>query len=349
MIGAAAVWSLVYGVIAILWTVTGRGYPLGENDPHASSSLLGAVPADVGAPLFAAVALAGAGIGALMLRMTVVSRVGRVMIIGFGMASAIGWMVIVPDSRALALVGYLPMVVVQAPFDAELRGEFVDTINGVYANHVAVLVGGFLWLAATVIFARRTAGRCENCGRGRRHAAWTAPGAALRWGRIAVAVAVAVPALYALTRWTWIAGFPLGIDDETHAEGMADGTLWAGAWLGSFALVGSILTLGLVQRWGEVFPRWIPGLRGRRVPVMLAVIPASLVSALSVSAGLSMNKAGFADGMLRLTLDSWAVAGPAMLWPVWGVALAAATYAYYLRRRDTCGVCGRGALTGQLP
>jgi hypothetical protein len=25
--------------------------------------------------------------------------------------------------------------------------------------------------------------------------------------------------------------------------------------------------VGLVSTWGEVFPRWIPGLRGRRVPV----------------------------------------------------------------------------------
>jgi hypothetical protein len=34
------------------------------------------------------------------------------------------------------------------------------------------------------------------------------------------------------------------------------------------------LTIGLVSEWGEVVPRWIPGLGGRRVPILAAVIPA---------------------------------------------------------------------------
>jgi len=34
--------------------------------------------------------------------------------------------------------------------------------------------------------------------------------------------------------------------------------------------------------------------------------------------------------------------GPTLLFPVWGVALAVATLAYYYRRRDPCSVCGRG-------
>ncbi|MFE6777943.1 hypothetical protein [Streptomyces sp. NPDC057702] len=34
--------------------------------------------------------------------------------------------------------------------------------------------------------------------------------------------------------------------------------------------------IGLVARWGEVFPHWVPGLRGRRVPTRVAVIPAAL-------------------------------------------------------------------------
>ena len=47
-----------------------------------------------------------------------------------------------------------------------------------------------------------------------------------------------------------------------------------------------LLTLGLVQRWGEVFPRWIPFLAGKRVPPALAIVPASLVSILVTTAGL---------------------------------------------------------------
>jgi hypothetical protein len=44
--------------------------------------------------------------------------------------------------------------------------------------------------------------------------------------------------------------------------------------------VGAALTLGLVQRWGEVFPGWMFGLARRRIPIALVVIPASIVSVL---------------------------------------------------------------------
>ncbi|RII11750.1 hypothetical protein DSC45_27960 [Streptomyces sp. YIM 130001] len=36
---------------------------------------------------------------------------------------------------------------------------------------------------------------------------------------------------------------------------------------------------GLIARWGEVFPRWIPLLGGRPVPVLAAVIPAAVGAA----------------------------------------------------------------------
>ncbi|PSL01325.1 hypothetical protein CLV30_11455 [Haloactinopolyspora alba] len=48
-------------------------------------------------------------------------------------------------------------------------------------------------------------------------------------------------------RWIWVAGVPMGIPEGVHADGLADGSLWAGAWLGSFALVGSVLTVGLLR------------------------------------------------------------------------------------------------------
>ncbi|MFF5449232.1 hypothetical protein [Streptomyces sp. NPDC012888] len=38
----------------------------------------------------------------------------------------------------------------------------------------------------------------------------------------------------------------------------------------------AFLTLGLVRPWGEVLPRWIPVLGGRRVHPMAAVVPAGL-------------------------------------------------------------------------
>jgi hypothetical protein len=334
---AATLWAAAYGLTALGWTLTGSGFPPAA-DPEPQLSLLGGIPADVGAPLFAAVALAAAGTGAVMARYrpgTTVPRWWRRFAVGFGAAVALVLLVVVPDARILAIVGYLPMIVARAPFDAGIRGDVADAFGLEHLHQALGLGGGFLWAAAVVVYARQTVGSCVRCGRPDR-SAWVAT--VRRWGRAAVYVAAAIPALYALTRWIWVAGIPLGIDADVHAQGMADGSLWSGAWLASFALVGTVLTLGLVQRWGEVFPRWVPVLRGRPVPVALAVVPATVMAALATSGGLGLIKAGIVDGMFDA--DEWAAVGPALLWPLWGVALAWGTLAYWLRRRGRCADCG---------
>jgi hypothetical protein len=99
--------------------------------------------------------------------------------------------------------------------------------------------------------------------------------------------------------------------------------------LGLAALGGAVLTLGLISRWGEVFPAWLPGLpglRGRTVPVLAAVVPATLVAVVLCASAISMIMMSTRDGA------GWLVAAiPA---PVWGPALGLATYAYYRRRTD---------------
>jgi hypothetical protein len=119
--------------------------------------------------------------------------------------------------------------------------------------------------------------------------------------------------------------------------------------------MGALLTWGLIRPWGEVFPRWFPFIGGRRVPPALAIVPASIVAVLVTGAGLMYirlvlsGRLGITE-VLDLDLgENWATIAPELLWPLWGVALGAATYAYYLRRRGTCGRCGRGrALEPQL-
>ena len=110
--------------------------------------------------------------------------------------------------------------------------------------------------------------------------------------------------------------------------------------------------LGLVQRWGEVFPRWMIGLAGRRVPIALVVIPALLVSVLllvggiGIWSGLGQMKANLAAMNADATEVIGAILfelGPTLLFPLWGVALVVATLGYYYRRRGPCDVCGRGA------
>ncbi|MFH8773175.1 hypothetical protein [Streptomyces sp. NPDC017958] len=47
-------------------------------------------------------------------------------------------------------------------------------------------------------------------------------------------------------------------------------------FLSLFSEAVAFTAFGLIARWGEVFPRWVPYLRGRRVPVSAAVVPAAL-------------------------------------------------------------------------
>jgi hypothetical protein len=110
--------------------------------------------------------------------------------------------------------------------------------------------------------------------------------------------------------------------------------------------------LGLVQHWGEVFPRWMIGLAGRQVPIALAVVPASLVSVLLIVGGIAIWSgltqmvaalaAGGAEGIGLIGAIIFQI-GPTLLFPVWGIALPVATLGYYYRRRGACRVCGRGA------
>ncbi len=121
--------------------------------------------------------------------------------------------------------------------------------------------------------------------------------------------------------------------------------MWtSGLFLANFGLVGAALMLGLVQRWGEVFPRWMIGLAGRRVPIALAVVPASIVSVLLLVGGISIwsGYAQMADNAVASGQDVGIVVGPTLLFPAWGAALAVATLGYYYRRRGPCGKCGRG-------
>jgi hypothetical protein len=225
-------------------------------------------------------------------------------------------------------------------------------------HQLLCLAGGFLWLMATVSYARLSGDACLYCGRTGGPQGWTSPDRAARWGRIAVYVAMVAPVFYVLTRYVWALGFPLGMGEEQFRSGQEVGKWIGGAlFLGNFVLLGIFLMLGLVQRWGEVFPRWMIGLAGRRVPLALAVVPASLASVLLIVGGLGIwavlgqmtanAAAAGAEGM-GLVGEIVFQLGPTLLFPVWGVALAVATLGYYYRRRGPCSVCGRGAARASL-
>ncbi|MEU7608816.1 hypothetical protein [Micromonospora sp. NPDC049204] len=333
----AAGWLGLWGVLALISVLTGAGYPLGANEPRGGDdNLLHLVPVELATSLFAGVLLTAAVVALAMTR-----SAGRppgplrALLLGYGWVVAVLLALVVPDTRVLTILGYLPILIVGAPFGWP-PVDYSDVFTWALFVRFAAMVGGLLLAGAVLTWQRRTAAACVGCGRGDTGRGWTAPAAAARWGRWATGIAVVIPLTYAVTRFAWAVGIPLGITREFLTDMQDTGLVWAGLGLGAFATVGAILTLGLVQRWGERFPRWMIGLAGRRVPVKLAVVPATLVAIAVTAASLGLL------GQPEFWQEIDVAGGPARLWPLWGVALGAATYAYHLRRRGACRRCGRG-------
>ncbi|MEU7612336.1 hypothetical protein [Micromonospora sp. NPDC049204] len=338
--GYAAV--IVTGGLAVLTLIcaaTGKGYPFGPNDPVDDMSLIRAVPPGVGAAL-----LAGVLLGAMLIMLGTAGRrtarpagAARAAVLVAGYAAVVVMLFVVPDIRLLALVAYVPMLVLGAPFgwpDVDYR----SIVTAVIAWQVVSVSVGLLVAIHLVRWQRATRGACVACGRA--HTRTGSSFHAATVGRWATGVAVAVPLLFAVTRYAWMAGVPLGISDTAMRQLLETDGRWRGGALATFAVVGAGLTLGLVQHWGEVFPRWVVRLGGRRVPVRLAVVPAMVVAALVMSAGLGLvSNTDIFFG--ELGAQPWLV-GIHVLWPVWAAALGVAAYAYHLRRRERCAVCGIG-------
>ncbi|WP_374215252.1 hypothetical protein [Streptomyces sp. NEAU-Y11] len=135
-------------------------------------------------------------------------------------------------------------------------------------------------------------------------------------------------------------GVPLGFAStsdlhESHFPGWM--TLYVIA-LSVFAEALGLLTLGLIQPWGETVPRWIPFLGGRRIPVLCAVIPASLgalaVTSITILGAFTWNApenlAEISDPYGPLYWLQTACYAPLL---AWGPLLGFVTVAYYRRRR----------------
>ncbi|KJS55778.1 hypothetical protein [Streptomyces rubellomurinus] len=129
--------------------------------------------------------------------------------------------------------------------------------------------------------------------------------------------------------------FCMGLIDEKRGPW----EWWAVPYVFGLSLVTesvTLLTLGLVSGWGEVFPRWVPFLRGRRVPPLVATVPALLGGAVVT---FLFDLLGFIQGVDIFAPERWGSVWwmvlaricitPAMLWGPITLALAVA----YHRRR----------------
>lgn len=343
----AAGWSLAYLVLAVVWLVGVAGYPF----TVAGAERSGFTPLDgVARSVGALVVMALAGIGVLvsfaMASVATPRALTRRLVTASAATLGVCLAVVVPDYRVLVTVAYTPMALVGGLIGVVDPTVIAFAYRWPVVNLMLFTVAGIAFGAAAVGYWRRTGDGCGSCGRAAAGTAWTSPSGAARWGRWATGVAVAVPVGYAVTRLAWVLGIPLGISAEFLNT--ISSIVYVGAALGGMAIGGAVLTLGLVQRWGEAVPRWVPWLGGRRVPVAAAVAPAYAVSVVVTSAGLMFLRlavSGGFDDVVPGAGGQWAAWLPEMFWPLWGVALAAAATAYWLRRREPCGTCGGGTAT----
>ncbi len=346
---AVVVWALVYSVMGLYWAVGGRGFPY---DLALSSDMLSPLAGKFGpavAWIFVAIeGIPAVAVGVLMLRGV---RRPRLLLIAAGVLLAGILLLLMTGLNLLIEVGYIPAAIVGLMSAERSQAYLAGWAQWATIHQLLCLAGGFLWLAATVSYYRRSADACLYCGRRDDLDERTNKINAARLGRVAVSIAMIAPVFYAFTRIAWALGIPLGMTEEALRRGQETGTWIGGLSLATFCLVGAVLMLGLVQRWGEVFPRWMIGLAGRRVPMALVVILASLASVLLFVGGIGIWSAlpqMAANVEAAGITGSAAIAelifqvGPTLLFPLWGAALAVATVAYYYRRRGPCSVCGRG-------
>ncbi len=133
-------------------------------------------------------------------------------------------------------------------------------------------------------------------------------------------------------------GLPVGVDESYRREHYGFPG-WGTVYLFGLTLllVGlALLTLGLVRRWGEVTPRWIPYIGGRRVPQLVAIIPAGagaialtlLWATVFSTVGEIFDVYGL-EGTARVVVTACYV--PLLLW---GPLLAAVTVSYARRTRS---------------
>jgi hypothetical protein len=348
----AAAWSALTVALGLWWWVRPAHYPLTSDPDDPAGTLLDVVPPAVVPP-----ALVAAGVAGLVVAL--LARAARAP--GLVVFTAVAWLLVfglaVPGFRPLTLAGYLmamfgPVVLFATVLAGAWRwrggpvalGVFVlvgilgwatGIADGdVFTRYVTVigtslplavpsvvmtffLGGGLVWggLGVRTALRGRTAGSPP---------AWMRPEAAARWGRVAVIVAVVCALPYGLLRLTWLTPWPYGMDTAAF-EAMPELRLH-GLLLGLAALAGAVLTTGLVARWGEVWPRWMPVVRGRAVPPAAAVVPGGVVAALFTVAAAPMTIMAIASG------DLWAL----VVFPffVWGPALGIAVLGYALRRRE---------------
>jgi hypothetical protein len=204
---AAVAWSLFYAALGLYWMVAGSGFPYApETGSNVIGPLVGRFGPVVAWTVVVTVGIPAVAIGTAMLRV-VRSKLLRPVFITAGALFAVVLLLLMTDLSLLITLGYTPLGVVKLIAGAEFGQVYLQMLTRWTTVHqLLYLIGCFLWLAATISYARRSAGACQYCGRRDGPEGWQSPDQAARWGRVALYVAMVAPVLYALTRYAWKPG-----------------------------------------------------------------------------------------------------------------------------------------------
>lgn len=161
----------------------------------------------------------------------------------------------------------------------------------------------------------------------------TAP-AVPRWARRAAAAAVWVTLPSGLWRVAVVLGVPLGLGESEYDAMLLPGWGLLILPLLSLAQEGAAwLTLGLVRPWGERWPRRLPWLGGRRVPVAAAAVPAALGALACTVYGVLFVWTTLHAEMDITVWGQWLMNACYLPMVAWGPLLGAVTVHYVRRRR----------------
>ncbi|GAA1584366.1 hypothetical protein GCM10009789_42590 [Kribbella sancticallisti] len=140
-----------------------------------------------------------------------------------------------------------------------------------------------------------------------------------------------------LWRLGLVAGFSMGMLDDHGRPARLTSTgevVWI-VFLSVFSEALALTAFGLVRPWGEVAPRWIPLIGGRKVAPYAAIIPATLGALALIGIWTYGFRDVFSGAFLPFAGDGAAALMIACYAPLllWGPALLVLTWAYYRRRK----------------
>lgn len=141
-----------------------------------------------------------------------------------------------------------------------------------------------------------------------------------------------------LWRLGLVAGSSMGMLDDSgrpaHLHGFGE-HLYV-VCLTIFAEGVALITFGLVKRWGEVAPPWIPFIGGRRVAPYAAIVPAILGGLALIAIWTYGFRDVFSDSFIPFGSTGAAALMISCYAPLqlWGPSVLLLTWAYYRRRRQ---------------